>query len=447
MTNPDNLKMIPVHGFDERGYGYQMKEYQDERDGYLKYELEKDQFRRDYPKLVIPESSLLDDDDDTFEYAMPSRVDFGMESDVLRSLLDKVGAEGSHPAIATALFRAGIKSPMAPPEYLYMPRLDLMDQEAWYSHLFAVYLRGQDDERLHGIEPDALVTLQGRNRKPYKGYESVVVDTWINRTTLDSGMHDLSAIGRRVLELGVTSAIESYFAMVEPDTKVLQLDNSERVYKDSEWTTIEQLGIEPDEFDEEPKEERYSGRGRLEVIKNIDEYDFPDLIRSYKKLFKLLRLDVDALDMESGEHYSYEMYGEKIKHLNALMGMLGDDQITGISIDREDRPEGYWYNADYYVNNWGDMTIRLNIEKESITTTYTMVIFMDPKSPTYFSSLNKYHAPTKKYGTLLQSEAAHALATLRDDPLRSETGVNDVDDDECAELVRLIDSMSAVHST
>ena len=455
MTNTDSLNILPVWGFDETRYQQAMQDYQNEREEHINQLIEREKELSCYG-LELQNENLWDDDDDDFTYSRPIREELGISQDILESLLGKVGADGGRPAMATALYHAGIKSSGSWPDDLYGPsRIDSLLEDVWYQHLFAAYLQGQRKDFLVVTEPDALVLIQGRGRKPYGGYRSVTVDTWLNESRIKDGSVDRSVLGQEVLRRVANSAsiIESKYNStlppVERDTQVLQLDDIDRVYTDSEWVTIDKMGFTAGEYNFNPTDEKLRQWGRLSKFEDADinTYEYAELIQSYKCLYEELDLDVAHVDMEDGEHYDFELNFKQIGALNEILPAAKEDPITGIVLAREDRPPGYWYTNDYYINSWGDMTIRVDIERESMTTTYSLVVFMDPSSPKGYTHLEKYHTPTRRYATNLQSEAAHLLAVSEKDSLDSELGLDEIDGSEYKALVQLIDSVRAVSTT
>jgi hypothetical protein len=136
----------------------------------------------------------------------------------------------------------------------------------------------------------------------------------------------------------------------------------------------------------------------------------------------------------------------EIVALNKLERLEGSEQITGLTIDREDRPRGEYrfYGSDdigmFYTNGWGDMTIVLSLEREPVVTMYTFSIYMEGGDETY---LRKHTTEALESTSMVSKQAGHLLALI-EDPLDKETGLNEIDQFEYQALLKLVRNVRSV---
>lgn len=352
----------------------------------------------------------------------------GLRPEVISSLLDEVGGLGDNPIMAGILFRAGVESPLATQYELYGTDYPTpIDSEP---RLFGVYLGGKFPQV--DSAPDALLLAQGYGRKAYRGHELVTTDFWSRSKALDvTNVRDARDRAQRAI---LSDYPRTGFLFVEQDTIIHELGGAE-------VRTVEGLGLVPEDYSEGYAAPKNVDRmARLENIANFDGQ--PELLEGLRDLYAALDPDVESIGVEGEDLYELRLNEAEITQLNKLHGLTGAGEITGLTMDREDRQQTGEFSKDgaYYTNGWGDMTIALNLEFEEVVRRYILRVYMDVHGTT---NLQKYTTELRQDSTWLSTEAEHMLATIKD-PLAEETEFNEIDEFEYQDLVKLVRNIKAV---
>lgn len=358
----------------------------------------------------------------------------GLRPNTIRAILDKVGAVGENPIMATLLFRAGVDTPLASRYALYND--DTFISQDSPPKLFGVYL---DADRLRvNAEPDAVLLAQGYSRKAYRGYEMIATDFWSNPESLD-----ITSVERIARDMAQRAMLSDYhytnFMFANQQTVIHEIMGDEK--------TVAELGIEPEDYaDGYAQPTPVDRMGRLQ-----DTTDFSgriELLGRYRDLYQTLDPDVDSRGGEGEELYELRLNEAEVAALNKLHRLNGTDQITGLSLDREDRTNHgeYWPRQKdevhpFYTNGWGDMTVRLQLEFDDMVKCYTLRVYMD--SGRREAYLDKYTSELHQTSDWLAKEAGHMLASMQDS-LAEETNFNEIDEFEYQDLLRLIRNIQAV---
>ena len=359
----------------------------------------------------------------------------GLRPKTIRTILDKVGEVGNNPIMATLLFRAGVAESFESKHTLY--------SEYAYQYvdsppkLFGVYF---DADRLRAdAEPDALLLAQGYGRKAYRGYETIMTDFWGN-----PDRPEVAAVERAARDMAQLAMLSDYaytdYLFVNQQTVIHEIMGAEK-------KTVSELGITPEDY--------YDGYDQPAPVNRIGQIerasDFsgrPELLEAYKSLYQTLNPEADFRGGEGEDIYELRLSDEKIAALNRLMKYDRTNQITGLSIDREDREKEDVFlrrqkdeTSPFYTNGWGDMTIRLQLELDNVVRCYTLRVYMDSgQSETY---LNKYTAELRQTSGWIAKEAGHMLDSMQD-PLAEEMNLNHIDEFEYQDLLKLVQNVQAV---
>lgn len=387
------------------------------------------------------------------DYDLRSRK--GLTTTVIRSLLDKVGSEGDNPMMASILFRAGFESPTPYVHQLYGPAAHTNYDETEFSdvRLYMGYLRKRGN--YSDEEPDILTMTESFGRKPYSPYEDVTVSTWLNHNDLDSAEDwpcNEEKLEKEMLKRVMTNnPVDSYESIVVgPNTNIHQASNSSRQHPKT--TTVKDMGIKRKHYAAE-----YVGQPRSRLLLNPESVDLSlftgevELLRKFSETFKSLRLEVEEVDMEGGEHYRYDLTPIELNEVKRTAPQTDDiESITYISINIEDRPWDMEYrpsNLDegyYYSNCWGDMTIDLYLKKGLIEIIYSMRIYMDCQGKEIYLSKATNEATGESDNI---SRMAGLMLNQSYAATNGEEGLNDIDAFEYQSLLNLVDSIGKCRRT
>lgn len=358
----------------------------------------------------------------------------GLNPETITSLLDKIGARGDSPIMARILYQAGIEKPKYAFSSLYGEYSEYTDGDS-RAVLFGVYIDGDSLQR--DTTPDALLLAIGFNRKAYRGYKLVMTDLWVNpespaAVSAERALRDEAQIAM------LSGDRYSDYIFVEQSTVIYEIG-------EEEGKTVEARGIQPEDYGgREPKMAEFDRMAKLGDISADRENS--QLLKNFQELYTALKPEVEALGGEGEELYELRLNESEIMALNKLQGFEGTDQITGLSIDREDRPKGRFYYHDkedfdpYYSNGWGDMTVVVNVEREGVATSYTLFIFMEGSGGSY---LHKRTIGAEKFSNRVSKVASHLLA-LMEDPMDEAMKLNEIDEFEYQSLFKLIRNVQAV---
>lgn len=373
-------------------------------------------------------AEMMGEDSDETEYK-------GLNPETIASLLDSVGSRGDNPLIATILYHAGIE--LVSYANLYGRYSDYA-QDGTAPKVFGVYVDGATVQR--DSVPDALLLAMGFNRKAYRGYEDVQTDLWVNPDSPYAGAseRDLRDASQKAM---LSGDYDTPYIFAEQDTEIHELGDPEgRILG-----TVAERGIKPEEYGGcEPVAPIYDRMARLNEV-STKEGAYHQLLKELQELYAALNLDVEEIDFEGAELYELSLYDSEIEALNKRGGFQGTDSITGLSIRREDRPIGHTYEPRdededvFYTNGWGDMTVIIQIERESVATSYTLTVFMEGG---YGIHLEKRTVEVQDFQTVIQRGAAHLLSLI-EDPLDTEMKLNDIDEFEYNALVTLVRSIKS----
>jgi hypothetical protein len=377
---------------------------------------------------VLRYAKIMHEDFDETEY-------WGLNPETIASLLDTVGARGDSPLMASILYHAGIEKPLRSRDWLYGEHSDYADMNGNVPKLFGVFADG-DSVRRDSV-PDALLLAIGFNRKAYRGYELVMTDLWVNpeSSCAVNFERDVRDAAQKAM---LSGDYGTDYIFVEQDTVIHELG-------EGEGGTVEERGIQPDEYGGgESSKARYD---RMDAMGEISsEHEYYQLLKNLHELYAALELDVEKIGFEGEELYELWLNASEVDALNKLQKSEGTDQITGLSINREDRPPGSFYNygePDYetsYSNNWGDMTVIINIERENLATSYTLTVFMEGGD---YAFLNKRIVEAKKFSNSTSKGAAHLLS-MQEDPMDVAMKINEIDEFEYQLLLKLVRNFQAV---
>ncbi len=362
----------------------------------------------------------------------------GLNTDVIVSLLDKIGSEGGNPTMAYILFRAGIEQPI-PDRYELRTHSDETVHK-WGRNLYAVYLKS--NQRPHE-EPEALILTEGTGRKLYRGFKEVRVNTWINHSKVADGNElflDVLELEREALKHIFTNhPTHGDDLFVEQETILHGIGGDDPRVDVENGITVEALGILPEDY---ANEYAFGPRNRI-LMKGRDISAFrgqPELLEKFSNLFTALKLDVIEQDCEGGQHYEYILTDEELSDLIAHIPFFDDkESITGISLDLEDRPMDYYDCIEDKCNSWGDMTIHLRLEKGVVATIYTFIVNMDMQAREAW--LYKYTVENEHYIGSVGRGLQDMLGSRRV-PQESQTNLNEIDEFENSALVKLVSVMA-----